>query len=172
MPPIILTLQLDATTSRYFQALRERHFPPERNFINAHLTLFHHLPGSEEAAVVDAVKQAALRTPFSVTAAGVLTLGQGVAIRMQSDELLAVRAQLAQAFAQWLIPQDRASFRPHITIQNKTTPASAALLFNDMRQTFQVFDARAEGIEVWRYLGGPWQAITCIPFSEEPITPR
>ena len=43
--PLILTLQLDERSFAFFGAQRRRYFPLERNFIPAHLTLFHALPG-------------------------------------------------------------------------------------------------------------------------------
>ena len=43
--PLILTLALDADSQAHFDALRKQHFPPAINYLAAHLTLFHHLPG-------------------------------------------------------------------------------------------------------------------------------
>ena len=52
--PLILTLALNPTAEEYFTRLRDRYFPPERNFLKVHLTLFHHLPA--EATVVKEVE--------------------------------------------------------------------------------------------------------------------
>lgn len=46
--PLVLTLKLDQTTFDLFNELRQQHFPPERNFLPAHVTLFHALPGEHE----------------------------------------------------------------------------------------------------------------------------
>ncbi|WP_460504174.1 2'-5' RNA ligase family protein, partial [Hymenobacter agri] len=59
--PLILTLALDAASQAYFNDLRTQHFPPKINYLAAHLTLFHHLPGTEQPAVaarLQAVAQA------------------------------------------------------------------------------------------------------------------
>ena len=45
--PLILTLKLDQASFTRLDALRQAHFPPERNWLSAHLTLFHHLPGDQ-----------------------------------------------------------------------------------------------------------------------------
>ena len=45
--PLILTLQLDPFAQTFYENLRRRHFPPERNLIPAHLTLFHQLPDKD-----------------------------------------------------------------------------------------------------------------------------
>ena len=42
--PLVLTAALDDETFDWLDGLRRRHFPPERNHLAAHLTLFHALP--------------------------------------------------------------------------------------------------------------------------------
>jgi hypothetical protein len=49
--PLILTLRMDERSQERFDRLRETHFPPERNYLRAHLTLFHKLPGEREAEI-------------------------------------------------------------------------------------------------------------------------
>lgn len=44
--PLIVTLGLDADAAAFFDALRRAHFPTERSFLPAHLTLFHRLPAA------------------------------------------------------------------------------------------------------------------------------
>ena len=43
--PLILTAQLPDDMHARYTALRDAHFPPERNYLEAHVTLFHALPG-------------------------------------------------------------------------------------------------------------------------------
>ena len=59
MQPLIVTLTLDAPARERFDALRRRHFPPERNHLAAHLTLFHALPGELEQQVRQDLETAA-----------------------------------------------------------------------------------------------------------------
>lgn len=49
--PLILTLAMDERSQERFDRLRETHFPPERNHLSAHLTLFHRLPGERQTAI-------------------------------------------------------------------------------------------------------------------------
>ena len=42
--PLVLTLLLDADTQAWLDSLRRAHFPPERNLVPAHVTLFHACP--------------------------------------------------------------------------------------------------------------------------------
>ena len=39
--PLVVTLEADARSQARFDAARERWFPPERNLVPAHVTLFH-----------------------------------------------------------------------------------------------------------------------------------
>ena len=42
--PLVATLIMEPAAATYFNELRQLHFPPERNHLKAHLTLFHALP--------------------------------------------------------------------------------------------------------------------------------
>jgi hypothetical protein len=44
--PVIVAAELGATDFAWLDRLRRAHFPPDRNQLPAHLTLFHHLPPS------------------------------------------------------------------------------------------------------------------------------
>lgn len=42
--PLILTLTLDKASHAFLTNLRSKYFPPSRNFLSAHVTLFHAIP--------------------------------------------------------------------------------------------------------------------------------
>lgn len=169
--PIIMTLQLDAESADFFERQRQQYFPPAINYINAHLTLFHNLPGREfEAVLRAAAAVCAVRAPFPVQVAGLMKLGRGVAYKIESDNLSTLRAELAKTFAPWLIKQDRQGFRPHVTVQNKVAPAEAIALYDRLSSSFEPFEARAEGLQLWFYEGGPgrpgtWSPAGAVAFS-------
>lgn len=164
--PLILTLAMDEASADWFEALRRRWFPPERNLIPAHLTLFHNLPGAEESSVREKLTRACAETaPLTLDVTGPWSLGRGVAYRLRSPELDGFRGGLSQAFDAWLTPQDRQGFRPHVTVQNKAEPAEAKALLQGLQHDFKQFQVVGEGVAVWRYLGGPWEAVDRIPFS-------
>src|SRR3546814_13176233 len=58
--PIIATATMGAADQRFFDALRTAHFPPERNHLAAHITLFPQLPPSDRKSAVSA-KSVSLR---------------------------------------------------------------------------------------------------------------
>jgi 2'-5' RNA ligase len=167
--PLIVTLKLDDRSFRFFDEFRQRHFPPERNFIPAHLTLFHHLPGTDLTAIaadLDTVTRH--QPPVHLTVSGLRFLGRGVAFNLISTELEALRGQLARTWDFRLQAQDRQRFRPHVTIQNKVLPDEARSLFQHLSENFVPFTVEGKGILLWNYLGGPWEAVGDFPFQTRP----
>lgn len=159
--PLILTLGMHPDDQARFERLRQLHFPANQNVIPAHLTLFHHLPGDQLASIQDTLQQrCGAVAPFAAATSGVRFLGRGVAYSLQSQHLAALRAGLARQWADWLTPQDRQGWRPHVTVQNKTTPEAARALQAQLLAGFTPFDVRAEGLLLWRYLDGPWEAVS------------
>lgn len=167
--PLILTVQFDEKSDALFQELRRKHFPPEINFVGAHLTLFHQLPGEHEDEIIRGVASLAITmSPFKVKVAGPMKLGRGVALRLESGRLDELRQSLADRFEAWLTGQDRQKFRPHVTIQNKVAPHVSAALYDHLSATLPSFEATIEGMQLWRYNDGRWTPIAAIPFQATP----
>jgi len=156
--PLIVTLLLDDAAQQRFDRLRAAHFPAERNWLAAHVTLFHALPGEQSALVRQELAAAADRPPFDVAVTGVRFLGRGVALDLDAAELTRLRAGVARALDPWLTRQDRQWSRPHVTVQNKVEPEVARALHADLAAAFRPETVRARGLGLWRYLGGPWAA--------------
>jgi 2'-5' RNA ligase len=155
MPSLILTVHLDSAAQARLDADRRRYFPPERNIVPAHLTLFHQLPDIE--ATHTTLARLALEQPaFSLLITGLLPLGRGVAYAIESPSLHQLREEMAAAFAPHLIAQDRQPFRPHVVIQNKTSPDHARATSAEIGSAFIPFSAQALGLDLWRYMEGPW----------------
>jgi 2'-5' RNA ligase len=146
-------------------AQRRAHFPPERNLLRAHLTLFHHLPPSSEAELLGRLREATRDAAPSAVIDGLMSLGYGVAYRIRSDALCRIRADLAGAFAGLLIPQDQAAWRPHITIQNKARPAIAKALMAELSSRFAPRSVEIAGLAAWHYQEGPWSPIAAYRFG-------
>lgn len=156
--PLILTLAFDGATFAHLDAMRRRHFPPDRNLVPAHLTLFHALPGGEAASVRSELGELCRRQrPFDLEATGLRSLGRGVAVAFASPELVRLRQALAREWRDWLTAQDSAKIAPHVTVQNKVGPDTARSTLAELQAGFRPFTARAEGLNLWRYLGGPWR---------------
>jgi 2'-5' RNA ligase len=156
--PLILTARPDAATLRRFDDLRREYYPPELNRVPAHISLFHQLPGSELGAVIDRLRLTAREHPAPVVAAaGLRSLGRGVAITLRSPGLAALHDDLMAAWEPLLIPQDRHRFAGHVTIQNKVDPKVARATLTALSATFRPWSFTVVAIDVWRYLGGPWE---------------
>ena len=93
-----------------------------------------------------------------------MDLGGGVAFRIVSDELDAIRDEIAEHFHGMLSAQDAAGWRPHVTIQNKVAPKVARALLGELDREFRVRPLAIGALSLHRYLGGPWEAIARYPF--------
>ncbi|HVG26601.1 MAG TPA: 2'-5' RNA ligase family protein [Acidobacteriaceae bacterium] len=152
----VLTLALDAASQERFEELRQAHYPAALNRIGAHLTLFHTLPENEEVRGA-LTREAEALGSFAVPVAGVMSLGRGVALSLESAELLGLHGRLATAFARHLSRQDQQGFRPHVVVQNKVSGGEAKALLDELRAVFVPWEAEAVGLDWWDYLGGPWR---------------
>lgn len=155
--PIIVTALLGPVDFAWADGLRRAHFPPDRNVLPAHLTLFHHLPPSALEEVAARLKRLCAGPPPSARLTEVMLLGRGVAFRVDSAALMAMRDDLADAFAGLLTPQDQARPRLHITVQNKVAPVEAKALAAALSGDFRPRPLKIAGLAAWYYRGGPWE---------------
>lgn len=164
MPPLILTALLDEGAQQRFDRLRRQNFPTDRNHLDAHVTLFHQLPGEQETVIGRTLAARARRAPIPVEVAGVRSLGRGVAFTLASDELFELRSRLALEWEPWLSRQDRAKSELHVTVQNKVSPAAARALHARLAGGFVPHLVHAVGLGLWRYLDGPWEPVRAFRF--------
>ena len=97
--PIIVTALFDKADHAWFDALRRAHFPPERNVLAAHLTMFHHLPPSTAAEVKQRLADAFV---------GLLTPQDQAGWRPH----VTIQNKVEPPVARALLAQLRAEFRP------------------------------------------------------------
>jgi hypothetical protein len=164
--PIIVTALFGKADAAWFDALRRKHYPPEHNRLPAHLTMFHHLAPALETELKHRLAQETRGTaPPPARLAGLVSLGQGVAFRIESPGLADIRDRLADAFATMLMPQDKAAWRPHVTVQNKVPPADARTLLAALGAGFRPRPVAISGLAAWWYRGGPWAPLSRHPFA-------
>lgn len=154
--PVIVTALMGAADFAWAEGLRRAHFPPDRNMLPAHITLFHHLPPSLLPELADRLKGLCRGPAPAATLAAVMSLGQGVAYRIDSPGLMAMRDDLADAFTGLLTPQDQAHPRLHVTVQNKVRPDVAKALAAQLAADFRPRAFTIAGLAAWHYRGGPW----------------
>lgn len=153
-----MTATLPPDIQAWANRLRTQHFPPERNFLQAHVTLFHSLPGmvlDEVRSVLSDICRG--EAPVPARLAGVLDLGGGTAVRIDSEPLLEIRARLAAHFHGLLTAQDSHRPRLHVTVQNKVPRGEARALQDILRTGFVEREFTFAGLALHHYLNGPWQ---------------
>ncbi len=162
--PLIVTALMGSADFAWADGMRRAHFPPERNHIPAHITLFHHLPPARRGEIARCLAGHCAGPPPAAQLARVLFLGRGVAYGVDSPGLLAIRDDVADRFADDLTPQDRATPRLHITVQNKVAPDAARALHTALAAAFAPRPLAIAGLAVWAYLGGPWALLDRFAF--------
>lgn len=162
--PLIVTAELGAADFGWLEGLRRKHYPIERNRVPVHLTLFHALPPSAEAEVAARLAQLAKGAPPRAGISGLMDLGGGVAFRVVSPGLDAIRDALAHDLHGLLGAQDSAGWRPHATIQNKVEPRVARALRSALERDFEPRPLKVAGLGLYRYLGGPWEKVGIYAF--------
>lgn len=155
--PLIVTALMGSEDFAWADQLRRTHFPPERNFIPAHISLFHHLPPSRLDDLLAILRRECAAAQPRARLASVMSLGRGVAFRVESEDLLEIRQRIADEFHGQLIPQDKHVPRLHITVQNKVTPTVAKSLHDSLSSAFWPRPLTIIGLAAWHYLGGPWK---------------
>lgn len=161
--PLIVTAEIGSDLG-WLDDLRQRNFPPERNQLRAHLTMFHAIPPSAEQELRHLLASFVTQPQPRAWIAGLINLGGGVAFRIASDDLDAIRGEIAQRLHGLLTAQDSAGWSAHITIQNKVLPRDAKALMLELgdRHDRRPIDLPALGLH--RYLGGPLEKLRTFPF--------
>jgi len=161
---LIITADMAPPDFAWLDQLRRAYYPAERNQLPAHLTIFHALPPSAEGEVRRSLSRLASEPPPRASIEGLMDLGGGVAFRVASVELDALRRSLAADFHGLLGAQDAGGWRPHVTIQNKVPAKEARALFDRLERDFRPRPLGIAGLGLHRYLGGPWERLETYRF--------
>jgi len=154
---LIVAAEMGQPDFGWLEGLRRAHYPPERNRVPAHLTMFHALPPSAESEARSRLAAIAKAKPPRATIDGLIDLGGGIAFRVVSPDLDQIRGDLAEELHGLLGTQDSGGWRPHVTIQNKVVPSIAKLLLAQLGRDFRAREVELAGLASWWYRGGPWE---------------
>lgn len=170
--PIIMTARMGGDDFAWANGLRRQYYPPERNQIAAHITLFHHLPGHCADQVTQCAKDMTRQyAPPHAMLSDLMKLNGGVAYRIESITLLAMRRDIAEQFHGLLTAQDQGRPRLHITVQNKATAALARETYAALAANFEPRSLMITGLALHRYDGGPWEGMGEYGFRGKAIAP-
>ena len=161
---LIVTAEIAQRDFSWIEGLRRAHYPPDRNRVPAHLTMFHSLPPSAETELRRRLSRVVRRPAPMARIEGLMDLGGGVAFRIVSTDLDGIRDELGEGLHGLLGAQDSGGWRPHVTIQNKVAPKAARALKQSIEQGFAPRPLAIAGLGLYRYLDGPWERIALYPF--------
>ena len=82
-------------------------------------------------------------------------------------ELQKLHTDMQNRWMMYLTPQDKQKLNPHITVQNKVTPAEAHDLYNGLSKKEFPEIIVAIGLSLWKYKGGPWEKISNYSFAND-----
>jgi hypothetical protein len=162
--PLLITAELPAEILAWADGLRRQHYPPERNRLRAHVTLFHALPPSAEGEIRRLLADLAKSPAPAARISGIMNLGQGTAFDVDSPAMVELHGQIADRLHGVLSQQDDKKLRLHITIQNKVKTAAARELQAELKATLdrRAFHFRGFGLYAWEE--GLWRPIGDYPF--------
>jgi hypothetical protein len=162
--PLIVTAEFSPDDHAWLEGLRRAHYPAEHNRVPVHLTMFQGLPPS---ALEEVKRQLAVHSKLPApraTITGLMRFDAGVAYRVASEELAAIRDDIADHFHGLLSGPDAAGWQPHVTIQNKATQKEAKALVTALERDFHPRPLGIAGLAVHRYRGGPWERLAAYRF--------
>ena len=162
--PLLVTAQLPPDVFAWAEGLRRAHFPPERNKVRAHVTLFHALPPSVEDEVRRLLARHSAAAPPPARITGLMPLGGGTAFAIKSAALTAVHEDMVECLHGVLTAQDRGRRKLHVTVQNKVSNAEAKALQTELARDFRPRAFAFAGLELHRYRGGVWEDAGTWPF--------
>ena len=163
--PLILTAELPPELHHRYTELRTRHFPPERNYLEAHVTLFHSIPPQCEDELRRYLARLVGEVPrIGGRVEGLMSLGGGTAIRLTSPAILSLRDEIAERFKGLLTAQDQHRPRLHVTIQNKVPSREAKALQAELSGMVEPRDFTFPGLALYAYRGGPWEFLRRFAF--------
>ncbi len=162
--PLLITAELPGDVLAWADGLRRAHYPPARNRLRAHVTLFHALPPSSEAEVRRLLADLAREAPPEARLGGLMNLGRGTAIDIHSAGMVAMHEHLTQRLAGLLSAQDAHRLRLHVTVQNKVTPEAARALQAELGGTVPDWHFRFHALGLYAWEDGLWRPIRDFPF--------
>jgi hypothetical protein len=163
--PFIVTAVLPPDILAWADGLRRQHYPPDRNRLVAHVTLFHSFAPSLRDELRGVLAEMA--GEFSAPSASIndtLDLGSGTALAVKSSGMDQIRALIAEHFHGALTAKDLHEPRLHITIQNKVIRRLAIALQQELAISLRARDFAFRGLALHIYRTTHWDTVGEWPF--------
>jgi hypothetical protein len=164
-----VTAELPVDVFGWVDGLRRAHYPPERNRLGAHVTLFHALPPSADGEVRRLLSELSAVPAPQARFDGLMDLDGGTAFLVDCPALMALHAEMAERLHGLIQQRDARPLRLHVTIQNKVPRAAAHALQAELTAGLlakglphRSFRFRGLGLHLWRE--ELWQLSQLFPF--------
>lgn len=163
--PLVLSLAMDPESFARTNAWRTRYYPANRNYLTAHITLYHSIPGTLQDWSLAELKKIAEDTEAFPLEFQAWERNSGyVGIKIEETRLLQLKARLDDVFRDHLLLQDKQRLKPHVTVTNKVTLQEAKLCAEELARDFVPWTGEALGFHLAIYRKGPWEALASLPF--------
>ncbi|WP_333605844.1 2'-5' RNA ligase family protein [Novosphingobium sp.] len=162
--PLLITAELPADVLAWADALRRAHYPPERNRLRAHVTLFHALPPSVKHELLQVLIELARGPAPEARINGLMKLDRGTALAVESPKMVELHATIAERMHGLLADQDTRPLRLHVTIQNKVPTQTAKALQARLAPQLKPVLFRFHGFGLYAWEEGLWHPIRTIAF--------
>ena len=156
--PLLITAEMPPDILEWADAMRRAYFPPERNRLKAHVTLFHALPPSTEPEVRDLLAELAKSAPPEARVTGLMKLGGGTALAIESPGVTELHEIIQDRMWGVLTKQDQQKRKKlHITIQNKVSGEEARALQAKLGPVLDHKRFSFSGLGLYHYVDGLWE---------------
>ncbi|MEE4450462.1 2'-5' RNA ligase family protein [Novosphingobium resinovorum] len=162
--PLLVTAELPRDVLAWTDALRREHYPPDRNRLQAHVTLFHALPASVEDELLEVLTDLARASPPTARIDGLMKLDTGTALAVHSPAMVELHGLIAERMHGLLTQQDAQPLKLHVTIQNKVTAQAARLLQAQLAARLEPTAFRFRGFGLYAWEEGLWRPIRLVIF--------
>lgn len=162
--PLLIVAELPFAIHAWADAIRRAHYPPERNRLDAHVTLFHGLPSLAHDEIVRLLGDLARLPPPPARITGIMDLERGTAFAVESPEMVAIHADMAERLHGLVQQKDTRPLRLHITVQNKVAPPAARALQAELTATLAPRAFRFHGFGLYGWTGDLWRQMRVFAF--------
>lgn len=158
--PFIVTAELPADIFSWANGLRAENYPPERNWLKAHVTLFHSFaPSLRDELPRFLARMAGEYAAPPAEVSGLIDLGGGTALAIRSPGMLTIRERIAEHFWHMLTSQDQGGKKLHITVQNKVPRQTAMALQAELGARLKPRTFAFTGLGLHLYRNPHWEAV-------------
>lgn len=161
---LLIVAELPPEVFAWAGALRRLHYPPDRNRLGAHVTLFHGLPPSARSEVVALLRELACGLAPEAAIGGLMDLGDGTAFVVASPAMLDMHATMASRLHGLVQQKDARPPRLHITVQAKVAAAQARALQRKLKDEPVPPAFRFRGLGLYGWSGDLWRQMCLYPF--------